>query len=83
VQSLGVPHKGGGSSGVLTASVGVATVVPDPAMSQELPLRLADRALYAAKDAGRNRIAAMTPAGVVRMIESGEHRVAAPAQALA
>jgi diguanylate cyclase (GGDEF)-like protein len=83
VQSLGVPHKGGGSSGVLTASVGVATVVPDPAMSQELPLRLADRALYAAKDAGRNRIAAMTPAGVVSMIESGEHRVAAPAQALA
>ncbi len=44
-----------GLSGGLTASFGVATL-PDHAASGEHLLRAADRALYAAKNAGRNRV---------------------------
>jgi diguanylate cyclase (GGDEF)-like protein len=48
--------------GNLTASFGVATV-PDDAAEPEQLLRKADRALYAAKARGRNRIEVAAPAG--------------------
>jgi len=41
----------------LTMSVGVASVVPSPASSIEQLIQQADQALYAAKHAGRNRVA--------------------------
>jgi diguanylate cyclase len=44
-----------GISREITASIGVA-VLPDEAMDSETLLRRADRALYAAKAAGRNRV---------------------------
>ena len=39
----------------ITISIGVATS-PDHGVDVEVFLRLADRALYAAKEAGRNRV---------------------------
>ena len=42
--------------GMLTVSLGVATVVPNPMLRPEDLVDLADRALYAAKASGRNRI---------------------------
>jgi diguanylate cyclase (GGDEF)-like protein len=48
--------------GNLTASFGIATV-PDDAAEPEQLLRKADRALYAAKARGRNRIEVAAPAG--------------------
>ena len=47
----------------VTASFGVATL-PDDALDVDGLLRLADRALYAAKQRGRNRVEAVSAAGV-------------------
>lgn len=43
-------------SGQVTASIGLATLVPDPTTSPDTLLRLADEALYQAKADGRNRV---------------------------
>ena len=40
----------------VTMSIGVASVVPSPASSIEELIQQADRALYAAKNTGRNRV---------------------------
>lgn len=48
----------------LSASVGVDTLRPEAA---EFPLRGADLALYEAKDGGRNRVVAFTPAMLAQL----------------
>jgi len=55
VRRLGIPHQDSGAAPVLTISVGVACVVPMARRSPAGLVQLADQALYAAKDAGRNR----------------------------
>jgi diguanylate cyclase (GGDEF)-like protein len=59
MHSLSVP----GVSREITASFGVATY-PDDALDGETLLRLADRALYAAKQGGRDRVEATSAAGL-------------------
>jgi diguanylate cyclase (GGDEF)-like protein len=54
--------------GSLTASFGVAAL-PDDAHECEQLLRTADRALYAAKAAGRNRVETATPSGTASVID--------------
>jgi diguanylate cyclase (GGDEF)-like protein len=58
MHSLSVP----GVSRAITASFGVATY-PDDALDGETLMRLADRALYAAKQSGRDRVEATSAAG--------------------
>jgi diguanylate cyclase (GGDEF)-like protein len=53
VESLRLPNRGTG--GPVTVSLGVASVVPRRSTSVEALVELADRALYQAKEAGRNR----------------------------
>lgn len=56
VQSLGIEHRGN-PPGVVTASVGVAAFMPTHLENQAVELvELADKALYKAKAAGRNRV---------------------------
>ena len=55
VQALGIPNKGS-EKGMVTISLGVATLGPHEEISQTTLLDRADEALYIAKDAGRNRV---------------------------
>jgi diguanylate cyclase (GGDEF)-like protein len=55
VRELGIPHQDSGAAPVLTISVGIACVMPMARRSPAGLVQLADQALYAAKDAGRNR----------------------------
>ena len=56
VRRLGIPHQDSGAAPVLTISVGVACEQPVARRSSAGLLQLADQALYAAKDGGRNRM---------------------------
>lgn len=56
VERLLIPHPGLGSGGVLTISVGVASREQGETTHAEELLAHADSALYAAKNAGRNRV---------------------------
>jgi diguanylate cyclase (GGDEF)-like protein len=57
IRDLGIRHARG-RSGVVTASIGVATSVGPPADTRQTLIDRADRALYAAKAGGRDRVAA-------------------------
>ncbi|WP_229518292.1 diguanylate cyclase [Massilia sp. PAMC28688] len=58
---LALPHAKS-PHGVVTISIGVATVVPDEAASSSTLIDRADRALYKAKKSGRNRALLADPA---------------------
>lgn len=51
----------------ITVSVGIATVTPSPADGPAELVMMADKALYAAKNAGRNKIAVVTGNGNVKI----------------
>lgn len=55
IQALGIPHKLS-TYGFVTVSIGVAALVPAKGESPELLVKLADEALYRAKELGRNRV---------------------------
>ena len=58
VEVLGVSHQFSPVASVVTISIGVSVTTPDANMAPESLLRMADAAMYCAKDGGRNRVAA-------------------------
>jgi diguanylate cyclase (GGDEF)-like protein len=56
VAALAIPHPDSGVEPVVTVSIGAATAVPGAQAGPALLVEAADRALYRAKDLGRNRI---------------------------
>lgn len=62
IQELRIPHTGSLTRPYVTASVGTATLDPGSDYSHDLAVQLADRALYRAKEAGRDGWACHDPA---------------------
>jgi diguanylate cyclase (GGDEF)-like protein/PAS domain S-box-containing protein len=56
-----IAHQGSASGGIVTVSIGIAMAFPHPLRSPEDLIMAADKALYQAKDAGRDRIMLYTP----------------------
>jgi PleD family two-component response regulator len=58
VEALAVPHAYSSGVGVVTISIGVATLIPQRGMHPSSLIRLVDTALYSVKRAGRNVVRA-------------------------
>lgn len=64
IANLNIPHIGNESVGVVTASIGIVAMVPEGVMTHTELIRLADTALYQAKQTGRNRAVVHSVPGI-------------------
>jgi diguanylate cyclase len=56
IDSLNLVHAKSMVSDRITISIGISCVIPQPDLNSDIPIFLADQALYRAKKEGRNRI---------------------------
>jgi diguanylate cyclase (GGDEF)-like protein len=69
VVACGVPHPAAGPPGIVTVSLGVASVVPTATGTPASLIGAADQDLYAAKRAGRNRVGNLEGASAGRVAQ--------------
>ncbi len=62
VRELGLKHEDSPVSAHVTISVGIASVIPNQSLSPSQVVAMADKALYEAKQTGRNQSAIAAPA---------------------
>jgi len=74
VRNRRLPHEGN-APGIVTVSVGCATIIPQRGKSQQELIESADQALYRAKGRGRNRVVV---AGAPAHLEPAPHIVEVP-----
>lgn len=70
VEALRIPHQASDVADTVTISLGVAAMVPSADDTPAVLIELADRAMYRAKQAGRNRVAVdgPDPAGISEVV---------------
>lgn len=56
IDALNIPHKNSHNHGCITISLGAASIIPERNTSSSILIAAADKALYRAKDKGRNRV---------------------------
>ena len=56
VINLSIPHEYSNTDNIVTVSIGVATIIPSRNQDSRSLISLSDKALYQAKQAGRNRV---------------------------
>ena len=61
IELTNLPHSFSRAASHVTISIGVATMTPVRGMSQNLLIEMADRALYKAKELGRNQVQMFMP----------------------
>lgn len=55
VKKLSLPHPENGDFEIITVSMGISSVIPEPAITPEQVLYFVDGCMYEAKETGRNR----------------------------
>jgi diguanylate cyclase (GGDEF)-like protein len=61
IAELSIPHRFSSPENIVTGSFGVATVIPMPDQQPGILISRADKALYRAKQQGRNQVVTATP----------------------
>jgi diguanylate cyclase (GGDEF)-like protein len=63
VELENIPHAYSRASSRVTISIGVVSMIPQAGLNQNILIEMADKALYNAKNLGRNQIQVFTPMG--------------------
>jgi diguanylate cyclase (GGDEF)-like protein len=69
IQDLGIAHQASPTDNVISVSFGVATIIPHRDSLSTVLIAMADKALYQAKQSGRNCVITMEPE-IVKSIKS-------------